>query len=86
MFQSAGAGSLSQERGLTLLEQNFESALAAIVRGYGEGVYQRPRYRVTGRKSCSGKRNQPVRASARRRRRRSFSILPAEVGWGLFAS
>jgi hypothetical protein len=34
MFQSAGADLLAQAVGLTLLERNFESALAAIPSGY----------------------------------------------------
>jgi hypothetical protein len=38
------------------LEHNFESALAAIPSGYGEGVYKGLRYGVTGRKSRDGKR------------------------------
>jgi hypothetical protein len=38
VFQFAGADSLAQETGLTLLEQDFEMALAAIPSGYGEGV------------------------------------------------
>ena len=56
MFQSAGADSLAQATGLTLLEQDFESALAAIPSGYGEGVYEGLRYGVTVRKSRDGKR------------------------------
>src|SRR5262249_55436662 len=44
------------ETGLTLLEQDFEPALAAIPSGYGEGVYEGLRYGVTGRKSRDGKR------------------------------
>jgi hypothetical protein len=39
-----------------LLEQGFESALAAIPSGYGEGVYEGLRYGVTVRKSRDGKR------------------------------
>jgi hypothetical protein len=45
-----------QATGLTLLEQDFESALAAIPSGYGEGVYKGLRYGVTVRKSRDGKR------------------------------
>jgi hypothetical protein len=56
VFQSAGADSLAQATGLTLLEQDFESALAAIPSGYGEGVYEGLRYGVTVRKSRDGKR------------------------------
>jgi hypothetical protein len=37
---------LPQATGLTLLEQDFESALAAIPSGYGEGVYEGLRYGV----------------------------------------
>ena len=40
VFQSAGPIHLPEETGLTLLEQDFESALAAIPSGYGEGVYE----------------------------------------------
>jgi hypothetical protein len=47
---------LPQATGLTLLEQDFESALAAIPSGYGEGVYEGLRYGVTVRKACDGKR------------------------------
>ena len=39
-----------------MLTQDFESALAAISSGYGEGVYQGLRYGVTVRKSRDGKR------------------------------
>ena len=38
--QSAGADSLAPETGLILLEQDFESALAAIPSGHGEGMYE----------------------------------------------
>ena len=41
---------------LTLLEQDFESALAAIPSGYGEGVYEELRHGVTVQKSRDGKR------------------------------
>ena len=47
---------LLRATGLTLLEQDFESALAAIPSGYGEGVYEGLRYGVTVRKSRDGKR------------------------------
>jgi hypothetical protein len=47
---------LPQATGLTLLEQDFESALAAIPSGYGEGVYEGLRYGVTVRKPRDGKR------------------------------
>jgi hypothetical protein len=47
---------LPRATGLTLLEQDFESALAAILSGYGEGVYEGLRYGVTVRKSRDGKR------------------------------
>jgi hypothetical protein len=56
VFQSAGADSLARATGLTLLEQDLESALAAIPSGYGEGVYEELRYGVTVRKSRDGKR------------------------------
>lgn len=56
MFQSASVDSLAPGDGLTLLEQNFVSALAAIPSGYGEGVYEGLRYGVTVRKSRDGKR------------------------------
>jgi hypothetical protein len=56
VFQSAGADSLARATGLTLLEQDFESALAAIPSGYCEGVYEELRYGVTARKSRDGKR------------------------------
>jgi hypothetical protein len=39
-----------------MLEQDLESALAAIPSGYGEGVYEGLRYGVTVRKSRDGKR------------------------------
>jgi hypothetical protein len=39
-----------------LSERNFESALAALPTGYGEGVYKGQRYAVTLWKSCDGKR------------------------------
>jgi hypothetical protein len=38
------------------LEQNFESALAAMPSGYGEGIYQGLRYGVTVRRSRDAKR------------------------------
>ena len=38
VFQSAAADSSAQATDLTLLEHDFESALAAIPSGYGEGV------------------------------------------------
>jgi hypothetical protein len=56
VFQSAGADSLAQETGLTLLEQDFDTAFAAIPSGYGEGVYEGLRYGITVRKSRDGKR------------------------------
>jgi hypothetical protein len=56
VFQSAGADSLARATGLTLLEQDFESALAAIPSGYGDCVYEELRYGVTVRKSRDGKR------------------------------
>jgi hypothetical protein len=56
VFQSAVDDSLAPATGLTLLEQDFESALAAIPSGYGEGVYEELRYGVTVRKSRDGKR------------------------------
>jgi hypothetical protein len=37
---------LAQATGLTLLEQDFKSALAAIPSGYGEGVHEGLRYGV----------------------------------------
>jgi hypothetical protein len=36
----SGPVHLAKATGLTLLEQDFESALAAIPSGYGEGVYE----------------------------------------------
>ena len=39
-----------------MMERNFESALAAISSGYGEGVCEGVRYGVTVRKSRDGKR------------------------------
>ena len=39
-----------------MLEQHFESALAPIPSGYGEGVYEGLQYGVTVRKSHDGKR------------------------------
>jgi hypothetical protein len=47
---------LSQATGLTLLEQDLESALAAIPSGHGEGVYEGLRCGVTLRGSLDGKR------------------------------
>lgn len=38
------------------MEQGFESALAAIPNGYGEGLYEGLRYGVTVQKSLDGKR------------------------------
>ena len=55
-FNLPGPIHLPQATGLTLLEQDFESALAAIPSGYGEGVYEGLRYGVTVRKSRDGKR------------------------------
>lgn len=40
-----------------MLERDFESAFAAIPRGYGEGMYEGLRYGVTVRRSCDGKRS-----------------------------
>ena len=80
MFQSAGADSLTQATGLTLLEQDFESALAAIPSGSGEGVYEGLRYGVTVRKSRNGNRTNLFRASARGRRRSGEdSLRPREM-------
>ena len=65
--------------GLTLLEQDFESALAAVPSGYGEGVYEVLRCGVTVRKSRDGKRT----ACSRERSRAatsSASTFTAEVG------
>jgi hypothetical protein len=42
---------LPQATGLTLLEQDLESALAAIPSGYGEGVYEGLRCGVSARTS-----------------------------------
>jgi hypothetical protein len=42
--------------GLTLVEQDLHSVLAAISSGYGEGVYEGRRYGVAVRKSGDGKR------------------------------
>jgi hypothetical protein len=53
--QSAGAEPLAQAMGLTLPEQDIESALAAIPGGDGEGVFEGLRYGVTVRKSRDGK-------------------------------
>jgi hypothetical protein len=47
---------LPEETGLTLLEQDVESALAAIPSGYGECVYEGLRYGATVRKPRDGKR------------------------------
>jgi hypothetical protein len=47
---------LSRATGLTLLEQDFESALAAIPSGYGEGVHEGLRYGVAVRESRDRKR------------------------------
>ena len=55
-FNLPGASHLPRATGLTLLEQGFESALAAMPSGYGEGVYEGLRYGVTVRKSRDGKR------------------------------
>jgi len=48
-----------------LLEQDFESALAAVPSGYGEGVYEGLRYGVTVRKSRDGKRTACSRERSR---------------------
>ena len=40
----------------SLLEEDFESALAAMPNGYGEGVYDELRHGVTVQKSRDGKR------------------------------
>jgi hypothetical protein len=62
---------LPQATGLTLLEQDFESALAAIPSGYGEGVYEGLRYGVTVRRlatesgpACSRERSRAATSSA----------------------
>ena len=47
---------MAQATGLTLLEQDFESALSAIPSGYGEGMHEGLRYGVTVRKPGDGKR------------------------------
>lgn len=39
-----------------MLEQDFETRLAAIPSGYGEGVYEGLRYGVTVQRSGDGKR------------------------------
>ena len=56
-----GTDSLAAEAaGQTLLEKNFESALAAIPSGCGEGMYEGLPYGVTVRKSRDGKRTSLV--------------------------
>lgn len=55
-FNLPGRFTCHQETGLTLLQQDFESALAAIPSGYGEGVYEGLQYGVTGRKPRDGRR------------------------------
>ena len=62
-----------------MLEQNFESALAAIASGYDEGVYEGLRHGVTGRKSCDGKRTSRF-ACARGRRLVSFNLYRLKSG------
>ena len=56
---------MPQATGLTLLEQDLESALATIPSGYGEGVYEGLRCGVTCAEVSRRKADQPVRASAR---------------------
>ena len=77
---------MPQETGLTLLEQDFESARAAIASGYGEGVYEGLRYGVSVLKVREGKGASLFARAARGRRRRQLQPLPAEVGRRLFAS
>ena len=77
---------MPEETGLTLLEQDFEAALAAIPSGYGEGVYEGLAVRRHRAQVSRWKADQPVRASARGGRRRQLQPLPAEVGRGVFAS
>jgi hypothetical protein len=60
-----------------LLEQDLESALAAIPSGYGEGVYEGLRYGVTVRGSLATESG-PVCSRERSR----LQPLPAEVGRG----
>jgi hypothetical protein len=61
VFTSSGTDSFAAEAtGQTLLEKNFESALAAIPSGYGEGMYEGLPYGVTVRKSRDGKRTSLV--------------------------
>jgi hypothetical protein len=63
---------LPQATGLTLLEQDLESALAAIPSGYCEGVYEGLRCGVTVRGSlatesgpaCSRERSRAATSSA----------------------
>jgi hypothetical protein len=45
--------SLAQATGLTLLEQDFEAALAAIPSGYGESVCEELRYAEEDHCVCS---------------------------------
>jgi len=56
-----------------LLKQHFESALAAIPSGYGEGVYEGLRYGVTVRKSRDGKRTACSRERSRAATARGFA-------------
>lgn len=86
VLQCAGADSLAQATDLTLLEQDFESALSAIPSGYGEGNAQGAAVRRHRAEAWRRKADGPVRASARRRGRRQLQPLPAEVGRGLFVS
>jgi len=72
VFQSAGADSLARATGLTLLEQDFESALAAIPSGYGRRRVRGAAVRRHGAEVSRRKADQPVRASARGRRRRQL--------------
>jgi len=62
------------------VEQDFESALAAIPCGYGESVYEELPYGVSERKSCDGKRTKLARASARGRRLVSFNLYRLRSG------
>ena len=74
---------MPQATGLTLLEQDFESALAAIPSAYGEGLYEGLRYGVTVRKSRDGKRTNLFARALAGGDAVSFNVYRLRCGEGL---
>src|SRR6266542_2266602 len=76
-FNLPGPIHLPQATGLTLLEQDLESALAAIPSGHGEGVYEGLRCGVTLRGSLATESG----PACSRERSRAATSAPSTFTW-----